>query len=89
MSDIIVTKFGSADIEEFKRPDHPDFMTSQELKAKTFSGVRNNTLSDSRELWLNGEMVLSVDNILIARIPDYWEKSYANAVGLHHVVSTQ
>jgi hypothetical protein len=41
---------------EFKRPDHPDFMTSGELKAKQFSGVRKNEMSLQYEFWIVGEI---------------------------------
>lgn len=40
----------------FKRPDHPDFMTASELKKKEFSGVRRNSLTNHWEIWLVGEL---------------------------------
>ena len=40
----------------FKRPDHPDFMSASELKKMEFSGVRRNSLSKHWEIWLVGEL---------------------------------
>jgi hypothetical protein len=42
--------------ESFKRPDHNDFYTSPELKAKSFSGLRKNELSMEYEFWIEGEI---------------------------------
>ena len=36
-------------MEDFKRPDHPDFMDSSELKKAKWSGIRNNSLSGDLE----------------------------------------
>ena len=41
---------------EFKRPDHPDFMLSSELKAAEFTGVRQNEISREWEFWIVGEI---------------------------------
>lgn len=42
--------------EEFKRPDHYDFMDSTELREAKWSGVRHNSLTHRMELWIVGEM---------------------------------
>lgn len=41
---------------EFKRPDHPDFMTSTELKKAEWTGVRQNEISREWEFWIVGEI---------------------------------
>lgn len=46
--------------EEYKRSNHPDFLTSSELKAKEWSGVRKNSLSDDYEFWVAGEIIKTV-----------------------------
>lgn len=42
--------------ESFKRPDHPDFWTSEECKKKEFSGIRKNDMALRWEFWILGEM---------------------------------
>lgn len=46
--------------EEFKRPDHPDFFTSAELKTSKYSGMRDNRIAMCYEIWVVGEMVKNV-----------------------------
>lgn len=41
--------------EDFKRPNHPDFMDASELRKEGFSGVRINSLSQDWEIWIDGE----------------------------------
>lgn len=41
---------------EFKRPDHPDFQTSSELKKAEWTGVRQNEISREWEFWIVGEI---------------------------------
>ena len=43
-------------MENSKRPDHPDFMTSSELYVHAFTGIRHNSLSDYMEIWVDGIM---------------------------------
>lgn len=43
----------------FKRPNHPDFMDSSELKKIEFSGVRINKLAQQIECWILGEVQFS------------------------------
>lgn len=49
-------KHGVLRTENFKRPDHPDFMDSSELKKKEFSGVRLNKISQEWEIWTVGDL---------------------------------
>ena len=39
-----------------KRSDHPDFMDTNELKKREFSGIRYNSLSEQLEIWRDGEI---------------------------------
>ncbi len=50
------TANGYSKTEEFKRPNHPDFMTSSELKTAEWSGVRQNMVSREWEFWICGEI---------------------------------
>lgn len=78
----IIKQFESADKEEFKRPDHTDFMTSSELRAKEFSGVRLNSITQNQELWIRGIIKLSMP---LAQVPHQWDKQYAEIFGLYEV----
>lgn len=70
-------------MEEFKRPDHPDFMTSNELYVASFTGIRHNSLSGYMEIWVEG--------IKKGELPAYqyeseeWNKLYAEIFGLYMV----
>lgn len=44
----------------FKRPNHPDFMTGNELQKNQFSGMRDNSITMEYEIWVVGEMVKAV-----------------------------
>ncbi len=46
--------------ENFKRPLHPDFMTTEELKKLPFTGLRQNEIAQQVEFWIVGEIVASV-----------------------------
>lgn len=46
--------------ESFKRPDHPDFMTAEELKKIQFTGVRQNNIGVRWEFWILGNMERAV-----------------------------
>jgi len=77
------TGFVSPDKEEFKRPDHPDFKDSSELKAMNFCGVRINSLSHHQELWIMGEVKLSMS--LAGWHQPSWDKAMSEVLGLHEV----
>jgi len=70
--------------EGFKRPAHRDFMTSAELKADKFTGIRHNNLIDEQELWVEGEVKLSVSMDKMRRDPDFWTKQYEQIFDLKH-----
>ncbi len=82
-----VKKFESADKEEFKRPDHNDFKTSSELAKDRFSGIRQNSLALTQELWVNGEIKISMAQARVKMDPDAWDREYAEVFGLYHVKS--
>jgi len=73
--------------EEFKRPNHTDFMTSSELKKDKFSGVRHNSISDMQEIWILGTLSGSMAISEIAISPEKWEALYRDVFGLTHVTS--
>lgn len=43
--------------EEVKRPDHPDFLDSFELKKLEWSGIRANKIVGRMEVWVLGTML--------------------------------
>ena len=50
----------SRQTEEFKRPDHPDFMDFTELQKIKFSGYRNNSLTMNCEIWMQGTCLKTI-----------------------------
>lgn len=71
--------------EEFKRPDHYDFMDSAELKAAKFSGHRHSAISNQVEVWIEGECLLSRDYEWIRGNTHQWAELYSEAMGLKEV----
>ena len=43
-------------MEDFRRPNHPDFLTSSELKRIEFSGIRHNSITNNIEIWTLGDL---------------------------------
>ena len=72
-------------MEDFKRPDHPDFMDSYELKKIEFSGQRLNKLSGYVEMWVVGEKVFEMSLIEIELDKSKWEEKYAEHFALYDV----
>lgn len=62
--------------EEFKRSDHNDFATSKELKDREFSGVRLNSITSRREVWVVGEKIGEMDNREAEANEAKWESFY-------------
>lgn len=67
---------------EDKRSDHPDFATSSELKKKEWSGVRKNSLTDSYEFWIVGEIVREVPGVMVALDFMALERAHIDVFGL-------
>jgi hypothetical protein len=61
---------------EDKRSSHPDFMTSSELKASSFSGIRFNTLTEEREIWIMGNLEGRMSEQEAQREPLKWHSLY-------------
>ena len=72
-------------IENFKRPDHPDFMDSSELARMKFSGMRHNSISDYIELWIEGEKKLEMLSSVYRSQPELWAREYSAVFGLKEV----
>lgn len=72
-------------MEDFKRPNHPDFKLSSELREMRWSGIRQNSITDEREVWVEGHCVLTMSNIICVTDPLLWEKKYAEVFDLKHV----
>jgi len=70
-------------MENFKRPDHPDFMDSTELATMRFTGMRHNSISDYMEVWIDGMKRMEMPWHQYGT-PE-WDKEYAELFGLHIV----
>lgn len=72
-------------VEDFNRPNHPDFMTSGELKANNFSGQRLNSLTSNYELWIMGEVVETITQQQLSIDPQCINKAFNKHFGLDSV----
>jgi hypothetical protein len=72
-------------MEDFKRPNHPDFMTSGELKAASFSGMRVNSVSGDMELWVLGEIRKTVSTVAVSLDPQAINKAMEEVFALNEV----
>jgi hypothetical protein len=71
--------------EDFKRPDHSDFKDYWELKAEKFSGIRQNSISEETEIWINGEIRERVSKQVQQLDPTALERAYAEVFALKEV----
>ena len=67
-----------AKTESFKRSNHNDFATTEELKKRKFSGWRENKILCHYEMWVDGEIVRVVTFTLAAIDPQAMEKAFAD-----------
>lgn len=72
-------------MEDFKRPDHPDFMDSIELSRIGFSGIRSNSLTHYMEIWIDGVRRFEMSIADYQNNPEKFQKEYADLFGLHNV----
>lgn len=73
-------------IEDFKRPDHPDFMTSAELAKIEFSGIRHNSISGNCEIWKMGNCTKMISKAEVLMDPDAINKAMEEVFALHDVM---
>lgn len=66
----------NAKTEHYERSKHNDFATSSELKERKFGGWRINKLTDTMELWIEGEVVRTVTAAQLLADPDAVNKAY-------------
>ena len=78
----IIKKVTTWESEQFKRPNHPDFMTSSELKKAEWSGVRQNELSREWEFWIVGEIVKRVHEDAVIADPQALTKAHMEIFGM-------
>lgn len=74
------------DIEDFKRPNHPDFMDSAELKKANFSGIRHNSLTGEAEVWKYGIVVSTVSKKELLYNPNAIQEAIAEVYRLDEAV---
>lgn len=73
-------------MEDFKRPDHPDFWDSKELAANRWSGFRHNSLTNHAELWVDGVLKASISPEAVRLDPLAMNKAYEEIFCLPHVL---
>lgn len=82
---LVSSRFSSADLETFKRPNHTDFMTAVELKKDGFSGLRHNSVADGMEIWVEGERKVFLSGNDMAANPFLLERAMEEVFALNHV----
>jgi hypothetical protein len=73
---------GKIETGEFKRPDHSDFATMDELREKGFNGQRINGKNKDWELWVNGRVVKTVSEVTYSNAPETIPLAYADFFGM-------
>ncbi len=79
MANIIIQKEGEKTFgktEEYRRSDHNDFATSKELKDREFTGLRLNSITNRREVWIVGELRGAMCNTYATQFPEKWDLWY-------------
>lgn len=72
-------------MEDFNRPNHPDFLTSTELKQTQFTGIRHNSLNEACEIWLIGELMASISPEMMNLNMHAIDDAFAEVFSLHEV----
>lgn len=62
-------------MEDFKRPNHTDFMDVSELAKVKFSGLRHNSVTDEAEIWIDGECRKRISQLAISINPQAIEEA--------------
>lgn len=78
-------KIPKGTMEDFKRPDHPDFMTTSELAANDFTGLRHNSITNDAEFWILGEVVRKVTKQEVLVNPTAISRAYEEVFALPYV----
>lgn len=81
-----IDKTQATELEDFKRPDHPDFKDASELKAMEFTGYRYNSVSLECEIWLLGELKKSIGSYELDKNPNAVSDAMADVFALHKVL---
>lgn len=70
---------------EYKRSNHPDFLTATELKAKKFSGIRHNSITGNAEIWLLGDLIREVTRAQATMNPHALDNAISEVFALGEV----
>jgi hypothetical protein len=68
---------------EDKRSDHADFALSSELKERKWSGLRLNSLTDTYEFWIIGEVRKTLAASEVRKDYLSLERAHIELFGLH------
>lgn len=77
--------FKARDFREAPRPNHPDAMDASELRKINFTGIRNNSLDNSIECWLEGEIRFYVTELENQLNPGVFARKYEEVFALYKV----
>lgn len=72
--------------DDFKRPSHPDFMDSTELRKMRFSGIRHNSITDDCEIWVFGYIEAVVTKAELLLNPLAINQAIETSFSLHNVM---
>lgn len=72
-------------MEDFKRPSHPDFATSAELRDSKWSGIRHNSITTCCEIWLEGQVAKEVTAQMVELNVNAINDAITEVFSLHEV----
>ncbi len=72
-------------MEDFRRPDHPDFLDMIELQKLRWSGIRLNSISHYFEIWIDGVRKAEMPEDEVSSNPQKWEQLLADVFALKNV----
>ena len=72
----------SGTMEDFNRPNHPDFMTSSELVKIEFTGIRHNSITNDCEIWILGNLERRITKEEVLMDDKAISKAYEEVFGL-------
>jgi hypothetical protein len=73
----------NAATERMKRPDHPDFWTTEECKKNKLTGIRNNPNLSQWEFWILGNLEKTVSFLAVSIDPNALTKAHVELFKLN------
>lgn len=79
----IIASVNYGKTEGFNRPNHPDFLTTSELKSSGFTGLRKHEMARDWEFWIIGEIKKRVTFTELINNPKALEDAHIELFGMH------